>query len=155
MVRTVTLISRLAAILPLLMLGSGCSSTGTVSYDHAWNYENKFSLMPAPKAEVVNSRVERVTKTIFGKPWSTINGEWEFELLATQAWTSVLKEDFKPAEWDEVKTWIRQDLPAWFAPDPEKYAPFQMPGPSLIAAHLFIEKAPVDPDRIRLFVCRH
>ena len=65
MVRTVVLISRLAAILPLLMLGSGCSSTGPVSYDHAWNYENKFSLMPAPKAEVVNSRVERVTSRLW------------------------------------------------------------------------------------------
>jgi len=137
------------------MLGSGCSSIEAISYDRAYNYENKFSLMPTPKAEVVNSRLERFTKTFAGKPWSTINGEWEFELIATQAWADKLKEYYEPAEWEQVKTWLRRDLPPWFAPDPERFVPFQMSGPSLIAAHLFVEKTPRDPERIRLFVCRH
>jgi len=137
------------------MVSSGCSTTETVSYDHTYNYENKFGLMPTPKAEVINSRLERVTRTFSGKPWSTINGEWEFELIATRSWTDKLKEYYEPTDWDQVKTWLREGLPQWFAPDPEKFVPFHMPGPSLIAAHLFVEKTPSDPDRIRLFVCRH
>lgn len=155
MVSTTAIDWRLVAFVPLLLLGSGCSTTETISYDHAYNYENKFSLMPTPKAEVVNSRLERVTSTFVGKPWSTINGEWEFELIATRAWTDKIQEYYEPTDWDQVKTWLRGGLSPWFAPDPEKFVPFHMPGPSSIAAHLFVEKTPSDPDRIRLFVCRH
>lgn len=146
---------KLIACVLVAFMGPGCSTTLTDSYDHAYNYENKFSEMPTPRPEVVNSHVERVTKTFAGKPWSTINGEWEFELVASRDWTNKLEEYFEPVEWEKVDDWLRRDLPPWFSPDREKYAPFQRPGPSLISSHLFVEKAPADPERIRLFICRH
>jgi hypothetical protein len=147
--------SRHRHVVLAVLLAAGCSAAVTQSLDPEVNYALKFSEMPLPRAEVIHSRVEREDSgwfLVFRLP--PRNREWEFELVATPAWIEVLRKDFTPIDWSAVK--LRSDLPPWFAPAPSAFSAFYLEGMSgLPAAHLFVESTPADPDRVRLFICRH
>jgi hypothetical protein len=132
------------------------ASVVTDSLDPDFNYELKFGSMPAPKPEVIHSRVERETERrlfwIF--PLPPTNREWEFELLAAPSWVEVLRKDFLPENWNALER--RSGLPGWFLPSPEAFGVWYLPGTSGIhSAHIFIELEPADPDRVRVFIRRH
>ena len=146
------------AIVGLILIGppeAGASEV-TESLDASFNYELKFASMPEPKPEVLHSRVERETgrRFLWILPLPPRNLEWEFELVAVPSWVEVLKRDFLPTDWDKVEH--RGGLPDWFSPGPETFSAWYLLGTSGIhAAHLFIEREPEDPNRIRVFIRRH
>jgi hypothetical protein len=138
----------------LALLGAGCSTTVTQSLEPDVNYDLKFSQMPLPRAEVVHSRVEREHRTFLGFDVSPRNLEWEFELVASRSWIDALHTDFVPNDWKNVE--LRSNVPEWFSPDARNYSAFILEGTSgITAAQLFVETAPGNSDRIRLFLCRH
>src|SRR5436309_2366573 len=141
-------------ILLVLALGSACSSSVTESVDPEANYRWKFDDMPQPRAEVVHSRVEREQVQFAGLELRPRNQEWEFELLAAPNWVDVLRRNFLPLAWDKIT--YRPRIPSWFSPDPEHFTAWYLEGTSGIhSAHLFIEMAPADPQRVHIFIRRH
>jgi hypothetical protein len=132
------------------------ASVVTESLDADFNYELKFGAMPEPKPAVVHSRVERETgrRLLWVFPLSPRNLEWEFELVAAPSWVEVLKRDFLAEDWNEVEP--RGGLPDWFSPTPEGFSVWYLPSTSGIhGSHLFIERKPEDPQRVRVFIRRH
>jgi len=126
------------------------------SFDADFNYELKFSDMPEPRPEVAHSRVERLVgrRLLWIVPLPPTNLEWEFELVAAPSWVEVLKRDFLPEEWGTVEP--REGLPDWFSPNGDEFEAWYLLGTSGVhSAHLFIEREPKDPDRVRVFVRRH
>src|SRR5262245_22678449 len=145
-------------LIGLILMGQpgAKASTVTESLDADYNYELKFASMPEPKAEVIHSRVERETnrRLLWIFPLSPTNLEWEFELVAAPNWVEVLRRDFLPEDWNQLEP--RGGLPDWFLPTPEAFSAWYLPSTSGIhASHLFIERAPNDPLRVRVFVRRH
>ena len=132
------------------------ASVVTESLDPVVNYELKFGSMPEPKPEVVHSRVERETdrRLFWIFPLRPVNREWEFELIAAPSWVEVLRKNFQPENWEQLEP--RSGLPDWFAPSPEAFSLWYLPGTSGIhSVHLFIERERADPDRVRVFIRRH
>jgi hypothetical protein len=150
-----------ASILTIIALVSpgqpeATASTVTESLDADHNYELTFASMPEPKPEVIHSRVERETdrRLLWILPLPPTNLEWEFELVAAPSWIEVLRQDFLPEDWGRLEP--RSGLPDWFLPTPEAFSAWYLPSTSGIhASHLFIERAPKDPQRVRVFIRRH
>lgn len=145
----------LRPILILSILWAACSTTTRVSEDPETNYAWTFAEMPAPKPEIVHSRVERQDPVVFfGFVLPPRNGEWEFELVADRSWIDALRKGFLQIPWADIRS--RPNIPPWFSPDPVSFMVSYLPdGSGRPAVHLFIEKEPLDPDRIRVFIRRH
>jgi hypothetical protein len=145
-------------IFTLLILGalsSACSVTVTESVDPEANYRWRFDQVMVPKPEIVHSRVEREDPVVFfGFTLPPRNKEWEFEFIASPPWIDVVQQGF--IEHDAAGVELRPTISDWFSPDPEHFSAWYLPGSSGVhSAHLFIEKAPRDPMRVRVFIRRY
>jgi hypothetical protein len=138
----------------LLVLVSGCSSPTIHSVDARANYRYVFSDVSAPAPVVVHSHVERLPRSVFGiiPLRSQYNGNWEFELLASSNWLAQVKRDFTEIRFSDASP---RQVPEWFVPSPDDFTAWKMQPTSYPIAHLFVEKNPPTPDRIRIFVRRH
>jgi hypothetical protein len=147
-------IMRLFWLFAVALAVCGCTSPlPRVSEDQTRNYQWIFPEMQEPRPEVLNSRVERVDRKLFGViSLGERNGDWEFELLATKSWLEEVRKGFRKIRWEEIPPRL---VPSWFDPSPERYTPWQLQRTSYPAAHLFIERSPGDGSRIHLFIRRH
>jgi len=132
----------------------GCTSpVPRVSEDQTKNYQWIFPEMQGPRPEVLNSRVERFDRKLFGViRLGERNGDWEFELIASKSWVETVRQGFREVRWEEISP---RSVPPWFNPSPERYTPWQLQPTSYPVAHLFIERSPGDESRIHLFIRRH
>lgn len=131
---------------------AGCSTPTTESFDGEANYRHVFKDLRSPMPRVVQSRVERDDRRLFGIRMSPTNGEWEFEIIAPSNWVSEVKVGFVPTSFATVP---KRDLPSWFCPKEEDFEIFHLQHSSYPAAHLYVERKPKDPQRIRAFIRRH
>jgi len=130
----------------------GCVSSERVSTDPAYNYAIIFKDMQSPMPAVVNSRLERYTKKLFVGSGHERNGEWEFELIASQAWVDEVKRGFMATSFTDIS---RRPTVSWWLPDADHFDAFHMPYSSYSSAHLYIERNPSSSDRIHVFIQRH
>jgi hypothetical protein len=137
-------------ILALLLVG--CSTPTFESFDNEANYAYVFKGMRSPIPHVIHSRVERDERRLFGIKTSPANGNWEFEIVAPAKWVDEVKVGFSPTSFHDVP---KRDLPSWFCPHKEEFEVFRMQSASFPAAHLYIERRPKDPDKVRVFIRRH
>lgn len=134
---------------------AGCAAPTRVIRDPEASYNFVFQEMPGPKPEIVNSRVERVGRAMFGLiPICPVNGEWEFELMADSEWIDVLRKEYEQIQWDQISDPGRE-LPEWFIPSPESFNVWRVIPTSYARAHLFIEREPKDKSKVRVFIRRH
>jgi len=155
MKRFVTLLAIATLIvLSLLVLLSGCGSPAIHSLDPKANYRYVFNDVSAPAPVVVHSHVERFRHSVVGiiPLRSRYNGNWEFELLASSNWLAQVKKDFTEIHFSDASP---RQVPEWFVPSPDDFTAWKMQPTSYPVAHLFVEKHPRTPDRIRVFVRRH
>lgn len=137
-----------AATLLLVLTAARCSSS-TFSEDADANYKWVYGSMSQPRPEIVHSRVERISRCCFLR---TISGNWEFEVYASRSWVDAVRESFKQIEWEDERT---RDLPPWFDPPRAQFTVWQLQGPSVPIAHLFVEREPQDESRVHVFLRRH
>jgi hypothetical protein len=139
-------------ILALSLVFLSCVSAPRVSHDSDFNYASVFSSMNASKPTIVNSRLERYTKSFGPLKSSERNGEWEFEILASREWMNEVSRGFRPAT--QFASY-RKPAVLWWIPSKSNYHAYEMQYSSFAAAHLYIEKYPKDKNRIHTFIQRH
>jgi hypothetical protein len=145
-------ITRAFLLFGIVLLVEGCVSPSTYSTDAQANYQYVFGDVNQPKPIIVNCRLERYQKSFLGMT-SEHNGDWEFEVLAPRAWLDQIeKQPFIEVPFTDVR--LRR-VPEWFAPTPNEFTAWKLPGGSYYLAHLFVEKNPSSKDKIRAFICRH
>lgn len=143
--------NRLYYVIPAFVLTS-CVSPVRVSHDPDQNYAFVFNGVRQPQPVIVNSRLDRFTKT-FG-PWQGAeqNGLWEFEIRAPKPWGDEIKTNFVPAAFEHS---FRKPDVDWWKPDPGEFDTYRMQHSSHPAAHLFVERHPKDQRRIHVFIQRY
>lgn len=141
-------------ILASLLLFCGCASPTTHSVDAEANYHYVFSDVNEPKPTIVHSHVERWHRSVFGVlPLSSQhNGDWEFELVASRPWLEQVKKAFTETPFEGMRL---RPVPDWFSPTVDGFTAWQIQGPSIVNAQLFIEKNPSSQEQTRVFICRH
>lgn len=147
-----TMYTRALIILTLSLSFLSCVSAPRVSHDDDFNYASVFSGLSAPKPAIVNSRLERYTKSLGPINSRERNGEWEFEIVAPREWVNETLQGFRPA--CKFASSRKPNVP-WWAPTERDYRAYEMPHSSYTAAHLYVEKHPKDEKHIRTFVQRH
>jgi len=133
------------------VLGSGCTTRPAPPIAGSELYTAIFREVKAQQPEIVNSYAEAYIPVSFGMERPTRIGEWAFEMIASRAWVDEVKANFIPPRFDQP----RPKLPAWVAPDPDKFEILEMPFSSFASAHFYIEKSPATPDRVQIFIHRH
>jgi len=131
-----------------------CSSPYTISTDPVVNYERVFVGVPLNDTAIVNSRLEILHRRFLRMiPMSDGNGEWEFEFLADPSWVALVRAGFEETAWPELSA--AREVPSWFSPTAAAYSVWRQQPTSYPTVHLFIERTPIDPRRIHVFIRRH
>lgn len=141
-------------LLSSLLLVGGCASPTVHSVDSKANYGYVFGDVTALEPTIVHSHVERERGSVLGifPLDSQHNGNWQFELLTSNAWLDQVKSGFVEIPFSEV--WPGQ-MPDWFSPTSEEFTAWKMQATSSPNAYLFIERKPLSTERIRVFIRRH
>ena len=137
--------------LVLALFSGGCTTRPAPAIAGPELYDTIFADLKAPRPEIVHSYSEPYIPVSFGVEQTPHIRGWAFEFIASRAWVEEMITKFITPRFDQP----RPDLPAWVAPDAEKFETLEMPFSSFAAAHIYIEKSPADPDRVRVFIHRH
>lgn len=137
--------------LVLALFVGGCTTRPASPISGPELYDTIFKGVKSPRPEIVHSYSEPYIPVSFGMERTKRIHEWAFEFVASRAWVDEVKASFMQPRFDQP----RPPLPDWMAPDPEKFETLEMPFSSFASAHIYIEKSPADPERIRVFVHRH
>jgi len=143
-------VSRALILLAILLLPSGCRAPSPPTPTTQESYALVFSEIKSPQPEIVHAWLQRLIPRLLGVHLQTRNGEWAFELVVSRAWLDEVKPDFIPPRFKTPPP----PLPTWFTPASNDYELLEMPFSSFSSAHIYIEKHPATPDRIRVFIHR-